>query len=189
MKTFAMTLGELDYENDFVLPKTKQHYPEAVNIVFVLFSLAMPIILMNMLIGLAVGDIDKIQQKSVMARYVMQVELLLEIEESLPQWILRRVQVDKHEEFPNRKSKLSTKIYEKFIGFGKAESMGDDDGVPPAMAQIIDKIFEQESKIEDIHEMLKEQSKILKAIGQREGIEEAGNRKSIFGFGWFSKKR
>ena len=37
--------------------------------------------------------------------------------------------------------------------------------------------------------MLKEQSKILKAIGQREGIEEAGNRKSIFGFGWFSKKR
>ena len=37
-------------------------------------------------------------------------------------------------------------IYEKFIGFGKAESMGDDDGVPPAMAQIIDKIFEQESK-------------------------------------------
>ena len=41
-------------------------------------------------------------------------------------------------------------------------------------------------RIEDIHEMLKEQSKLLKAIGQREGVEEAGNRKSIFG--WFSKK-
>ena len=45
-----MTLGELDYENDFILPKTKPHYPEAVNIVFVLFCLAMPIILMNMLV-------------------------------------------------------------------------------------------------------------------------------------------
>ena len=39
-----------------------------------------------------------------------QVELLLEIEESLPQWILKRVQVDKHEEFPNRGSKLQTKV-------------------------------------------------------------------------------
>ena len=37
-------------------------------------------------------------------------------------------------------------IYEKFIGFGKAESMGDDDGVPPALAQIIDKVLEQDSK-------------------------------------------
>ncbi|CAH3036391.1 unnamed protein product, partial [Porites lobata] len=146
LKTFAMTLGELEYENDFILENSKRHYSEAVNVVFVLFCLAMPIILMNMLIGLAVGDIDKIQQKSVMARYVMQVELLLEIEESLPQWILRRVQVDKHEEFPNRSSKLQTKIYEKFIGFGKAESMGDDDGVPPALAQIINKVLEQDSK-------------------------------------------
>ena len=34
--------------------------------------------------------------------------------------------------------------------------------------------------------MLKEQSKILKAIGQREGVEETGNRKSIIG--WFLKK-
>ena len=50
MKTFAMTLGELDYENDFILAKTKPHYPGAVNVVFVLFVLAMPIILMNMLV-------------------------------------------------------------------------------------------------------------------------------------------
>jgi len=34
--------------------------------------------------------------------------------------------------------------------------------------------------------MLKEQSKLLKAIGQREGVEEGGNRKSIIG--WFLKK-
>ena len=37
--------------------------------------------------------------------------------------------------------------------------------------------------------MLKEQSKVVKAIGQREGVGDAdgpGNRKSIFN--WFSKK-
>ena len=42
-------------------------------------------------------------------------------------------------------------------------------------------------RINDIHEMLKEQSKLLKAIGQREGLEDTGNRKSIFS-GWFKKK-
>ena len=45
-----MTLGELEYENDFILENSKRHYPEAVNVVFVLFCLAMPIILMNMLV-------------------------------------------------------------------------------------------------------------------------------------------
>ncbi|XP_068726064.1 transient receptor potential cation channel subfamily A member 1-like [Montipora capricornis] len=184
MKTFAMTLGELEYEEDFIRASPKPQYPLTANIFFVLFVLAMPIILMNMLIGLAVGDIDKIQQRSVMQRYVMQVELLLEIEGTLPQWILRRVQVDKHEEFPNRSSKLRTKIYEMIVGFGKAESMGGDDELPSAMTQIIEKVAKQESKIHDMHEMLKEQSKLLKAIGQREGLDDAGNRKSIFS-GWF----
>ena len=35
--------------------------------------------------------------------------------------------------------------------------------------------------------MLKEQSKIIKVIGQREGMEETGNKKSIIGR--FLKKR
>ena len=38
------------------------------------------------------------------------------------------------------------KLYEKIIGFGKAESNGEDDGVPPAMAQIIDRVMEQDAK-------------------------------------------
>lgn len=187
LKTFAMTLGELDYENDFIKAPSRPPYPEAVNIVFVLFALSMPIILMNMLIGLAVGDIDTIQKKSVMERYVMQVELLLEIEESLPKWILRRVQVDKYEEFPNRRSNLGTKVYDMIIGLGKAESMEDDDALSPGMTQILEKIAEQESKIDDIYELLQGQSKSKKAIGQREGLEESGNRRSIFG-GFFKKK-
>ena len=49
MKTFAMTLGELNYESDFI-PDIKLHYPLASNVMFVFFSLAMPIILMNMLV-------------------------------------------------------------------------------------------------------------------------------------------
>lgn len=58
-----MTLGELDYENDFI--KAFPPYPEAVNIVFVLFALSMPIILMNMLVRktIAILNITRIKLK------------------------------------------------------------------------------------------------------------------------------
>lgn len=42
-------------------------------------------------------------------------------------------------------------------------------------------------RIDDIYELLQGQSKSKKAIGQREGLEESGNRRSIFG-GFFKKK-
>lgn len=42
-------------------------------------------------------------------------------------------------------------------------------------------------RIDDIYELLQGQSKSTKAIGQREGLEESGNRRSIFS-GFFRKK-
>ena len=41
---------------------------------------------------------------------MQQVELSLEIEDMLPSFILRRVQVEKHEEYPNRLSNWRTKV-------------------------------------------------------------------------------
>ncbi|KAJ7328234.1 hypothetical protein OS493_025114 [Desmophyllum pertusum] len=63
------------------------------NVLFVVLVLGMPIIMMNMLVGLAVGDIDKIQQNALMDRYVLQVQLLLDIENSMPMFILKHIQV------------------------------------------------------------------------------------------------
>ncbi|RMX38684.1 hypothetical protein pdam_00005933 [Pocillopora damicornis] len=44
------------------------------------------------------------------------------------------------------KCRVHSTLYEKIIGFGKAESKGEDDGVPPAMAQIIGRMMEQDAK-------------------------------------------
>jgi len=54
MKTFAMTLGELNYEDTFI-PSDKLNYPTAMNVLFLLFCLGMPIILMNMLVSNWIG--------------------------------------------------------------------------------------------------------------------------------------
>ena len=42
-------------------------------------------------VGLAVGDIDSIQQNATLKRLAMQVEFVAEIEESYPRFITRRV--------------------------------------------------------------------------------------------------
>ncbi|XP_032219687.2 transient receptor potential cation channel subfamily A member 1 isoform X2 [Nematostella vectensis] len=189
LKTFAMTLGELDMENNFI-PSSKLNYAPAMNILFILFCLGMPIILMNMLIGLAVGDIDKIQQKSVMDRYVMQVELLLELESSLPSFIMRRVQVTEHIEYPNRKVPLRTRLYDKIQGFGQPENGEDEDELPPALAQIVDKMEDQQNKIDEMYTLVKQQAQVLSQLARREGLDtdngSNGGRKGIVS--WFRKR-
>ncbi|XP_031575301.1 transient receptor potential cation channel subfamily A member 1-like [Actinia tenebrosa] len=188
MKTFSMTLGELNYEDTFI-PSSKLHYAPAMNILFLLFCLGMPIILMNMLIGLAVGDIDKIQQKSVMDRYVMQVELLIEVEESLPSFILRRVQVSEHVAYPNRKSPLKARVLDTIQGFGEPEKTEDEDSnLPPALAQIVDRIEDHENKIDEMYAMMKEHTTLLRAIVRREGIDtESGGTLKKGIVGWFKR--
>ena len=50
MTVFVSTLGELNYAETF-MPWDKLEYPALTNILFFLFVLGMPIILMNMLVS------------------------------------------------------------------------------------------------------------------------------------------
>ena len=50
MTMFVMTLGELNYA-DLFMPWDKLEYDALSNILFVMFVLGMPIIIMNMLVG------------------------------------------------------------------------------------------------------------------------------------------
>ncbi|KAL9951389.1 hypothetical protein ACROYT_G044043 [Oculina patagonica] len=54
------------------------------------------------MVGLAVGDIEKIQVNALIDRYVMQVELVLEMEETVPKSVAQRAHVKKHVEYPNK---------------------------------------------------------------------------------------
>lgn len=51
MTVFVMTLGELSYEDRF-MPWDSLEYPTLANILFFMFVLGMPIILMNMLVSM-----------------------------------------------------------------------------------------------------------------------------------------
>ena len=73
-----MMTGEFDYGDDFVA--NDLHNTMAVYILFVCFMVVMTILVMNLLVGLAVGDISEIQNKADVKRLQMQVGVWMKYE-------------------------------------------------------------------------------------------------------------
>ncbi|XP_043922215.1 transient receptor potential cation channel subfamily A member 1-like [Protopterus annectens] len=105
MQTFAMMLGDINYHDSFLIPITekKMPYPYMSFAVLILFMLLIPILLMNLLIGLAVGDIAEVQRNASIKRMAMQVSLHTNLERKLPYWYLTQVDQRTKKVYPNRK--------------------------------------------------------------------------------------
>ncbi|CAF4424133.1 unnamed protein product, partial [Adineta steineri] len=55
-----------------------------------LFAVIMPILLMNLLIGLAIGDLMQIQQNARLKRLAMQVQYHTNLERKIPSKLIKR---------------------------------------------------------------------------------------------------
>lgn len=104
-QVFIMTLGEIDFQDDF-LKKFKNFHPFDTDVYFLLaiFLFIMPVVLMNLLIGIAVGDIGQIQANAHVQRLSMQVHLLGYTENMLPGFLQRRVYRRQLQVQPNKSS-------------------------------------------------------------------------------------
>lgn len=77
-----MMLGEIDFLGTYVKPyyltvnEEKSFLPFPIPSFFILgiFMVLMPILLMNLLIGLAVGDIESVRRNAQLKRLAMQVK-------------------------------------------------------------------------------------------------------------------
>lgn len=83
IRTFSMMLGEIDFLGTYVKPyylsnkeeNTFLPFPVPAFLILGLFMVLMPILLMNLLIGLAVGDIESVRRNAQLKRLAMQVSL------------------------------------------------------------------------------------------------------------------
>jgi transient receptor potential cation channel subfamily A member 1 len=66
-------LGELDYDHTYIENADNQHFSNINLLILLLFAVIMPILLMNLLVGLAIGDLMQIQQNARLKRLAMQV--------------------------------------------------------------------------------------------------------------------
>ncbi len=119
-----MMLGEIDFLETFLRPfeliKDPSNYIGyqliAALFFLVIFAVLMPILLMNLMIGLAVGDIETVRRNAQLKRLTMQVELYTDLERKLPKQFLKFVDKMEVYEYPNRKCKhTSYVVIERFI--------------------------------------------------------------------------
>ncbi|XP_048577386.1 transient receptor potential cation channel subfamily A member 1 isoform X2 [Nematostella vectensis] len=113
VKTFVMMVGEIDYNdvlssnviNREVNPATGAPYvplPPVTYVFFFVFVVMVPILLMNLLVGLAVGDIDAIQKTASFSRLKDQVNYVTDIQRRYPLKMIRMLYKEKIDVRPNR---------------------------------------------------------------------------------------
>lgn len=81
IRTFSMMLGEMDFVGTYIQPYHMRELPFPIPafVILGLFMVLMPILLMNLLIGLAVGDIESVRRNAQLKRLAMQVNIFWEI--------------------------------------------------------------------------------------------------------------
>ncbi|XP_070579650.1 transient receptor potential cation channel subfamily A member 1-like [Ptychodera flava] len=104
LKVTVMTLGELDY-SDMFYSTSLEPFDTTTYFIFIVFIFLMPIVLMNLLVGIAVGDIDKIQKSAYIERIVMDVDAIEKIETNLPKYFQRKLYFSTNTVEPNKKQK------------------------------------------------------------------------------------
>lgn len=95
LKTFVMMIGELEFEDMFYQDERnsdyKNHYyPVTTQLVFFTFVILVTIILMNLLVGLAVSDIQGLQASAGLNRLTRQAELVARLEGLLFSKLLKK---------------------------------------------------------------------------------------------------
>ncbi|KAK6299485.1 hypothetical protein J4Q44_G00295180 [Coregonus suidteri] len=158
-----MMVGELNYQSNFldIYLDNKFPFPFLTFYLLVMFIIFMPILLMNMMIGLAVGDIAEVQRSAALKRIAMQIELHTNLEEKMPYWLLKRVDQSSITIYPNRKCS-------RFWSRGEANEvrtrlLTNSSNSTPVEAEL----RKQKYRLKEISSVLEKQHDLIKLMIQK----------------------
>ncbi|XP_072930871.1 transient receptor potential cation channel subfamily A member 1-like [Epargyreus clarus] len=180
MRTFAMMLGELDFVGTYVKPYYKSEtdttlpFPITTFVVLLLFMVFMPILLMNLLIGLAVGDIESVRRNAQLKRLAMQVVLHTELERKLPTFLLENIDKNELIEYPNNK-KCKLGCLDLMLRKWFCNPFNDDAGLDLVLESSEDYIAaeleKQKRRLRDISNRMEQQYTLIRLIVQKMEIK------------------
>uniref|UniRef100_A0A8C3Q8B5 Transient receptor potential cation channel subfamily A member 1 n=1 Tax=Geospiza parvula TaxID=87175 RepID=A0A8C3Q8B5_GEOPR len=177
MKTFAMMLGDINYHDAFLDPllSSELPYPFLSYTVLIIFTLLIPILLMNLLIGLAVGDIAEVQKYAALKRIAMQVNLHTNLEKKLPFWFLSRVDQESITVYPNRPRYCGfMSVFQYCFGCEDSTTYAQS---PDTTLEL--EVLKQKYRLKDISTLLEKQHDLIKLIIQKmEIVSEAEDEDS-----------
>ncbi|KAG9283234.1 transient receptor potential cation channel subfamily A member 1 isoform X1 [Astyanax mexicanus] len=169
-QTFVMTVGELNYQNTLLeaYEQGQLAFPEISYFIFVLFVLLMPILLMNLMIGLAVGDIAEVQRNATLKRIAMQINLHTNLEEKLPYWYMKRVDKPSITIYPNKKCEKVLGMIQQFWNFGEETEVRVRLNTNARKSCPLEReIMKQKYRLKEISSVLEKQHNLLKLIIQK----------------------
>ncbi|XP_041987192.1 transient receptor potential cation channel subfamily A member 1 [Aricia agestis] len=180
MRTFAMMLGEIDFVGTYVQPYYKSDsdvmlpFPLPTFLMLAIFMVLMPILLMNLLIGLAVGDIESVRRNAQLKRLAMQVVLHTELERKLPAFLLERVDKEELIEYPNnKKCKLGflDLILRKWFCNPFTDDVGLDLVLESSEDFITGELDKQKRRLREMSQMIEQQHTLVRLIVQKMEIK------------------
>uniref|UniRef100_A0A8C7DCI0 Transient receptor potential cation channel, subfamily A, member 1b n=1 Tax=Oncorhynchus kisutch TaxID=8019 RepID=A0A8C7DCI0_ONCKI len=159
IQIFVMMVGELNYQSNFLdmYLHNRFPFPFITFYLLVIFIIFMPILLMNMMIGLAVGDIAEVQRSATLKRIAMQIELHTNLEEKMPYWLLKRVDQSSITIYPNRKcSKVGMVPVRTHLLTNSSTS-----------TSVEAKLHKQKQRLKEISSVLEKQHDLMKLMIQK----------------------
>ncbi|CAB1326262.1 unnamed protein product [Coregonus sp. 'balchen'] len=160
---FALAFYALMLEQPFlegILP-----FPSLTYAIFVMFTFAVPILLMNLMIGLAVGDIAKVQENAVLKQMGMQIELHTSLEEKMPYWLMKRVDQDSLTEYPNRACSRKREMFFAMLGMGHERTRLNS--TSHRFTPMEQEISKQKYRLKEMSNVIEKQHNLLKLIVQK----------------------
>uniref|UniRef100_A0A8C8IL85 Ion transport domain-containing protein n=1 Tax=Oncorhynchus tshawytscha TaxID=74940 RepID=A0A8C8IL85_ONCTS len=161
MHVFVMMVGELNYQENILKPFLNGilPFPSLTYAIFVMFTFAVPILLMNLMIGLAVGDIAEVQANAVLKQMGMQIELHTSLEEKMPYWLMKRVDQASLTEYPNRAYGRKVCTFYKWSTRLSPTS--------PPSTPMEQEISKQKYRLKEMSNVIEKQHNLLKLIVQK----------------------
>lgn len=176
---FGHLLGELDYAA-FVLEDVENNLRfNWLTIVFVVtMAIIMGIVVMNLLIGLAVGDIEEIRSNAIAEKKIKEVAFLTKVDLVLPSRLFKYVEKCSDVRYPNHKISLVRKfwrfIWQVIKGNGTDSNLSDDDDDGNSMsdASVDQKSLELMRLKEKVDELTISQGNIQSTLSQMKEVQE-----------------
>ncbi|XP_067045027.1 transient receptor potential cation channel subfamily A member 1-like isoform X2 [Acropora muricata] len=169
LKVLNMMIGELEY-NTFFVDKSL-FIPDITRFIFTIFCILMPIVFMNLLIGLAVGDIESIQKNAELRLLAVQIEDVFRFEQRLPKFILRRLHKTSITKYPNKHCTYGWKRglvrFQKIIS-GLKDNASLDEASDDIFEQTADSFFHRlntlEQKVDKLGANIASQTEMLERV-------------------------
>ena len=113
---FHTLITAVDYPNIVALENLSElRFSVLVFIFFIALLIMMPIVVINLLIGIAVGDIANILQQAIISRRTLEVDSLSKLDKLLPKAMLERFTRRKYKKFPNQNHQMGKRLLQKLI--------------------------------------------------------------------------